>query len=66
MIFGVDALVLLGLFALLGALFCVAYSVTIMLDGLQYPANSALAVMWIVIAGVFVMMALCCFGVINI
>lgn len=66
MIFGVDILVLLGLFALLGALFCVAYAVTIMLDGLQYPANSALAVMWIVIAGVFVMMVLCCFGVINV
>lgn len=66
MIFGVDALVWLGTFLQIGALFCVAYAVTIMLDGLQYPANSALAVMWIVIAGVFVMMALCCFGVINV
>lgn len=66
MLFGVDILVLIGLFALLGALFCVAYAVTIMLDGLQFPANSALAVMWIVIAGVLVMMALCCFGVISV
>ena len=63
MIFGVSVLVWLGLFLLLFALFCVACAVTIMLDGLQYPANSALAVMWIFLTGVFVMSAFKCFGV---
>ena len=63
MIFGVDALVWLGLVLLLFALFCVAGAVTIALGGLQYAGNSALAVMWIFLTVVFVMLAFKCFGV---
>nr|DAP77587.1 MAG TPA: hypothetical protein [Caudoviricetes sp.] len=63
MIFGVDALVWLGLFLLLFALFCVAYAVTIALDGLHDSMNSALAVMFVFIAGVFLMLVFKCFGV---
>ncbi len=63
MIFGVAALVWLGMFLLLFALFCVAGAVTIALGGLQYAGNSALAVMWVFLAGVFIMLALKCFGV---
>lgn len=63
MIFGVSALVWLGMFLQIGALFCVAYAVTIALDGLHNSMNSALAVMFVFIAGVFLMLAFKCFGV---
>ena len=63
MIFGVDALVWLGMFLQIGALFCVACAVTIALDGLHDSMNSALAVMLVFIAGVFLMLAFKCFGV---
>lgn len=63
MIFGVAALVWLGMFLQIGALFCVACAVTIALDGLHDSMNSALAVMLVFIAGVFLMLAFKCFGV---
>lgn len=63
MFFGVDALVWLGMFLQIGALFCVACAVTIALDGLHDSMNSALAVMFVFIAGVFLMLAFKCFGV---
>ena len=63
MLFGVDALVWLGMFLQIGALFCVACAVTIALDGLHDSFNSALAVMWVFLTGVFLMLALKCFGV---
>lgn len=63
MIFGVAALVWLGTFLLLLALVSVALAVTVSLDGLHYPENTASAVMSIFLSAVFVMLALKCFGI---
>jgi hypothetical protein len=63
MFLGMSVFDWLGMFLLLFALFCVACVVTIALGGLQYAGNSALAVMWIFLTGVFVMLAFKCFGV---
>ena len=63
MLLGVSLLIWLGMFLQIGALFCVACAVTIALDGLHDSMNSALAVMFVFISGVFLMLAFRCFGV---
>lgn len=63
MLFGVSLLVWLGMFLLIASLMCLASAITIALGGLHDSMNSALAVMFVFIAGVFLMLAFKCFGV---